>query len=77
MAGKPFYCWECYHKGRIQINSVYNPLVLVARMFVTNPASLQLITTRGIRIWSLTQVRTQRTGLNYVERTIRGAAFVA
>ena len=28
-AGKPFYCRECYHKGRLKIISIYNPTVLV------------------------------------------------
>ena len=29
MAGKPFYCRECYHKGRLRIISIYNPTVLI------------------------------------------------
>ena len=29
MVGKPYYCRERYHKGRLKIISIYNPTALV------------------------------------------------
>ena len=36
----------------------------------------EVITTRGIRFWSPSRYESRKTGLNFVERTTRGAVLV-